>query len=71
VSVRLKLGVAIAPEHSLPSRASDEIQALDLDPPLKRDLALISRRDTAESPALQALLVAVQRVVGTKTPEPI
>lgn len=53
------LGFSIVPSMSLPAR-SRELSVARLNPPLKRSLALILRRDKPLTPGLRELLRAVQ-----------
>jgi DNA-binding transcriptional LysR family regulator len=60
--VHLGLGIAILPEHSRTSRQDHPPSELSLEPPIRRNLVLVARREYAEWPAINSLLETFRAV---------
>ncbi|MFT7391998.1 MAG: DNA-binding transcriptional LysR family regulator [Paracoccaceae bacterium] len=64
--VHLGLGIAILPEHSMAGRAGGDLARIALSPPIRREVALVARRDFMALPEIGLLLETFQAVAGLR-----
>lgn len=62
--VHLKLGIAILSEHSTDRRLKGKLSRLSLNPPITRDVELVTRKERLEFPAVGILLEAFRAVAA-------
>lgn len=66
--VNLGLGIAILPEHSMARWRDHRLNELSLDPPVRRNLVLVARREYVELPAVGSLLETFRSVAFDEGP---